>query len=100
MSSPVKRVSEVAGQSLEGAYVHVRDVVDKDILITTVIPMTTEYGDAIGVQFTDPDTFEPMYFITSTTVLMRKLLKCLEEDAFPLQAKVTRPPNKQYYDIN
>jgi len=82
-----KRVGDVAPsfQPLEGQKVTVREMVDKEFVITRIVKLTREDGDYIGVQVENGDW--QGFFFSSHTVIVRKLVECI--DALPLLAKVT-----------
>jgi len=63
--SEMKRVSDVAGGSLEGEYVPMAELLDKELVISKVVDMETQFGPALGVEFHDAEGFLEGFFITS-----------------------------------
>jgi len=99
MSAQVRNVSEVAGGTFEGEYVNVASLVDHDLLIRRVEKISTRFGDAVAVEAHDNTTDKDVYFITSTVVIMRKLLQCKDKDALPVSGMIVKVAGKRYYDI-
>jgi len=95
--SEMKRVSDVASGSLEGEYVAMVDLLDKEIVITQIIDMETKFGPALGVEFHDVEGFLEGFFVTSHVVVSQKLKQVREAGELPIAAKITK--RGRYYDI-
>ncbi|MHA1216797.1 MAG: hypothetical protein ACTSPX_05695 [Candidatus Thorarchaeota archaeon] len=95
--SEMKRVSDVAGGSLEGEYVPMAELLDKELVISKVVDMETQFGPALGVEFHDAEGFLEGFFITSHVVVSQKLKAVREAGELPILAKITKPG--RYYDI-
>jgi len=82
-----KRVGDVAPafQPLEGQKVTVREMVDKEFVITRIVKLVKDEGDYVAVQIENGDW--QGFFFSSHTVIMRKLEACI--DALPVLAKIT-----------
>ena len=99
MSEELLNVSDITTQKFSGEYVSMRELVDHELRITAVTPITTKFGEAVAVEVTDMESGEEKYFITSAVVVMRKLLACLDANALPLKGMVVRVAGKRYFDI-
>lgn len=82
-----KRVSDVAPsfRSFEGQKVNVRDLADKEFVITRIVKLVGDDGNYLGVQIENEDW--EGFFFSSHTVIVRKLEACI--DALPLLAKIS-----------
>ena len=93
----LRRAGEFGGGELEGEYVPMSELVDREITLTKAIEMTTKFGEALGVEFSDPVNFEGGWFITSHVIVSRVIRRIMKADAFPVVAKITK--RGVYYTI-
>jgi len=82
-----KRVGDVAPafQPFEGEKVTVRDLIDKEFVVTRIVKLVGDEQDYLGVQI-QSGVWEGFFF-SSHAVIARKLVACI--DALPLLAKIT-----------
>lgn len=97
----LKRVSDVApvSPSFEGQKVYVRNLVDKEVIVTRIVELRGEKGPYIGVQIEHDDW--QGFFFSAHIVVMRKLKACI--GALPLLARISLVEpgegRNSYFDI-
>lgn len=96
-----RRVSDVASPAVkfQGKQLKVRQLVDKEFVISDVRELRGDSGDYLGVQIWGAG--EAFFFFSSHTVVCKKLRECAGE--FPLLATIRAVLNEdgtvRYYDI-
>ncbi|MGB9614713.1 MAG: hypothetical protein ACPL3B_04375 [Fervidobacterium sp.] len=97
VSSP-KRISDVIPSSKPGeGKVDIRDLLGKEILITRFEEADGDYGTYFLVYFKTSSEGIEMYFTCGGQVVIKKLRKIEEANAFPVLATVVR--QNRYYDL-
>lgn len=96
----VKSITDILGKVETGNQenrVHIRDLVDQKGLVITGIsgPVDGSFGEFYIVAATLKD--KEINFASSHLVIISKLLKIRDKDAFPVKAMITKPA--KYYDI-
>jgi len=100
-TNEMRRVGDVVGWSLamEGELFYVRDLVDREMVITGVAERSSDNGDYLAVSISLDG--EKGFFFTSHQAIYQKLVAC--KDELPLRAVILcrqgRKSGRKYFDI-